>query len=111
MPAYAVARVRRTNVDHPEVREYLTRMQSTFDPFSGRFLLHGGGRLEKIEGDWGGVGLIVIEFPDRGQLKDWYESDAYQAILPLRTRNTEMDVIVADGVPPGYDPASLAKPS
>jgi uncharacterized protein (DUF1330 family) len=111
MPAYAVARVRKANVDHPEVREYLTKIQSTLDPFSGRFLVHGGGRLEEVEGAWGGVGLIIIEFPDRGRLKDWYGSEAYQAILPLRTRNTEMDIIVADGVPSGYDPASLAKPS
>jgi uncharacterized protein (DUF1330 family) len=109
-PAYAVARVRRANVGHPEVGEYLTKIQSTLDPFSGRFLVHGGGQLEEVEGTWGGVGLIVIEFPDRDTLKDWYQSEAYRAILPLRTRNTEMDVIVVDGVPPGYDPASLVKP-
>lgn len=111
MTVYAIARVRRANPSHPEVAEYLTRIQSTLDPFSGRFLIHGGGRLEEIEGSWDGVGVIVLEFPDRASVEAWYRSDAYQAILPLRTRNTEMDIIIADGVPPGYDPASLLKPT
>jgi hypothetical protein len=52
MPAYAVARVRTANVTHPKVAEYLRRIQSILDPFSGRFLVHGGGRMEQLEGDW-----------------------------------------------------------
>jgi len=28
----------------------------------------------------------------------WYKSDAYQQILPLRTGNSQSDVIVVDGV-------------
>jgi uncharacterized protein (DUF1330 family) len=107
MTAYAVARVRTANVTHPEVHEYLRRIQSTLDPHSGKFLVHGGGDMEQVEGDWGGVGVIILEFPDRAQLQAWYESPAYQELIPLRTRNTEMDIIIADGVPPHYDPASL----
>jgi uncharacterized protein (DUF1330 family) len=107
MPAYAVARVRTANVAHPEVAEYLRRIQSTLDPYSGRFLVHGGGNLEEVEGSWDSVGLIVLEFPDRESIDAWYRSTAYQEILPLRTRNTEMDIVIADGVGPDYDPASL----
>lgn len=110
MSAYAVARIRSADPRHPDIAEYLTRIQSTLDPFSGRFLIHGGGRVEELEGSWDGVGVIVIEFPDRASVQGWYHSDAYQAILPLRTRNTEMDCMIVDGVPPDYDPASLVRP-
>lgn len=108
--AYAIARVRSADPTHPEIAEYLAQIQATLDPFNGRFLIHGGGRVEEVEGSWGGIGAIVIEFPDRASAKGWYESDAYQAIIPLRTRNTEMDSIIVDGVPPDYDPTWLINP-
>jgi hypothetical protein len=38
----------------------------------------------------------------------WYESPAYQAILPLRTRNIEGSTLIVDGVAPGYDAAHTA---
>jgi len=33
--------------------------------------------------------LIVIEFPDRERVREWYRSPAYQQILALRTGNSE----------------------
>ena len=33
--------------------------------------------------------MVVIEFPDRDHALEWYDSPAYQAILPLRTENTD----------------------
>lgn len=34
--------------------------------------------------------------------RSWYESEAYQAIRPLRTKNTEGDVLLVQGVPEGH---------
>jgi uncharacterized protein (DUF1330 family) len=42
--------------------------------------------------------MIVIEFPDRERATAWYESPAYQEILPLRTRNAEGTAVIVDGV-------------
>jgi len=42
--------------------------------------------------------LIVIEFPDRAHAEEWYRSPAYQAILPLRTENTNSAVFMIEGV-------------
>jgi hypothetical protein len=50
----------------------------------------------------------VIEFPDRDAAVRWYESPAYQAILPLRTNNIDGATLVFDGVPEGYDPRETA---
>ncbi|QKC88488.1 DUF1330 domain-containing protein [Mesorhizobium sp. NZP2234] len=95
MAAYAVAHMRQVSMG-PQIVEYLYRIDATLEPFGGRFLVHGG-NLEVIENDWPG-NLIIIEFPDRRQMRRWYDSPAYQAILALRTDNSQSDVVFADGV-------------
>jgi uncharacterized protein (DUF1330 family) len=94
MPAYAVAHMRQVTMGPPIV-EYLERIDATLAPFGGRFLVHGG-EVEVVEGSWPGH-LIVIEFPGRAHVHDWYRSAAYQQIVALRTDNSLSDVIIADG--------------
>ncbi|AEW96699.1 MULTISPECIES: DUF1330 domain-containing protein [Streptomycetaceae] len=98
--AYAIAYVRETVNPSPEIAEYMRRIEGTLEGFGGRFLIHDGVR-EVLEGAWPG-GLIVIGFPDMDSARRWYASPEYQEILPLRTRNIVMDVILAEGVPEGY---------
>lgn len=95
MTAYAVAHLRRVALG-PPIAEYLERIDATLAPFGGRFLVHGGDRTV-LEGSWPGD-LVVIAFPDRARACAWYGSEAYQRILPLRTRNAEGDVILVPGV-------------
>jgi uncharacterized protein (DUF1330 family) len=105
MPAYALAHLYTPN-PHPEVIEYLERIQDTLDPFGGRFLVHGP-NITVAEGEWPGT-LVIIEFPDVERATAWYTSPAYQDILPLRTRNIDGVAILAEGVGPDYHPASKA---
>ena len=105
MYAYALAHVREIG-PHPEVLEYLEKIQATLDPFSGRFIVHGGA-IEVREGIWPGH-ILIIEFPTRAQARDWYHSPEYQAILPLRTRHIESDTILVEGVEPDHDSANMA---
>lgn len=95
MTAYAVAHMRHVTPG-PWIVEYLEKIDATLAPFGGRFLVHGG-EVEVVENDWLGH-LIVIEFPDRRHVRDWYNSPAYRAILALRTGNSQSDVIFVDGV-------------
>jgi uncharacterized protein (DUF1330 family) len=99
MPAYVMARVHTTNLG-PEIVEYLRSVDATMQPFGGRFLVHGG-PVDAVEGTWSGD-LIIIEFPDLGSARGWYESPAYVAIRHLRTENTTADTIIFDGLPAGY---------
>ena len=95
MTAYAVAHMRQVTMG-PQIVEYLHKIDATLEPFGGRFVVHGGD-VEVIENAWPG-NLIIIEFPDRQHVRDWYDSAAYQAILALRTDNSQSDVVFADGV-------------
>ena len=105
MPSYALAHLY-DPAPHPEVVEYIERIQDTLDPFGGRFIVHGP-EVTVVEGDWPGT-IVIIEFPDRDAAVGWYRSDAYQRILPLRTDNIEGTAILFDGVPDGYDPRATA---
>jgi uncharacterized protein (DUF1330 family) len=89
----------------PEIKEYLERTDATLEPFEGSWVVHGV-RPEVREGDWTGD-LVVIRFPDLERARAWYESPAYQAILPLRTRNSEGSIILIDGVPDGHRGADI----
>lgn len=104
MPAYAVAHLHRVDMG-PDIAAYLERIEATLAPYGGRFLVHGG-NAEVLEGPWTGH-LVVIAFPDREQARAWYHSDAYQAILPLRTNNAEGETIIVDGVSENYRAADM----
>jgi uncharacterized protein (DUF1330 family) len=75
-------------------------VQATFEPFGGRFRVHGG-PVEVLEGQQEGA-VVVVEFPSLTQARQWYQSPAYQAILPLRADHTFGTVLLVEGVPPGY---------
>jgi uncharacterized protein (DUF1330 family) len=104
MTAYAVALIRETRFGE-EIKEYLHRIDHTLAPFSGKFRIHGG-PYRPLEGAWSGD-LVVIEFPSMEHAKSWYESDAYQAIRPLRTEHTEGTVLLVQGVPEDHKGADI----
>jgi uncharacterized protein (DUF1330 family) len=106
MPAYAAAHLRSVQMGE-EIVEYLRRIDETLPPFEGRFLSHGK-TPEVTEGEWPGH-LVLIEFPDIERARGWYHSPAYQAILPLRTKNSDGSAILLEGVGPDYRAADFLK--
>ncbi|MBO8194192.1 DUF1330 domain-containing protein [Streptomyces oryzae] len=105
MPAYGFAHLRDRR-PHPDIIAYLHRIQATLDPYGGRFLIHGA-PTEVVEGAWQGS-MVLIEFPGLAEARAWYTSPEYQEILPLRTDHIDGDVVLAEGVGPGYDPRERA---
>ncbi|WP_405567074.1 DUF1330 domain-containing protein [Streptomyces sp. NBC_01167] len=106
MPAYGFAHLRGRR-NHPDIIEYLERIQTTLDPFAGRFVIHGP-PVEVIEGTWPGS-MVLIEFPSLAEARSWYDSPAYRAILRLRTDHIEGDLVLIEGVGPNDDPAERAR--
>ena len=96
MPSYAIAQLCDV-IMGPPIITYLKANDATLAPFGGEFLIHGD-PLTHVEGDWPPGDLIIIAFPNRVALEGWYASDAYKAILPLRTGSSVGDVIFVNGV-------------
>lgn len=105
MPAYAIAHLQ-DGPPHTDIADYIERIPATFEPFGGRFLVHATPHEVK-EGTWDG-GVVIIGFPGIDDARAWWDSAAYQAIAPLRSRHLEGNIILVDGVPDDYDPTSTA---
>lgn len=95
MPAYAIAHLQDLRFS-PDIVAYLQAIDATLAPYDGQFLVHGSS-VEALEGPFSGS-VVIVAFPDRAQAGAWYASPAYQAILPLRTRNARGWVVLVDGV-------------
>lgn len=98
-PAYAIGYLRDVRFGE-EIAAYMERIDTTMAPFGGEFIVHGGA-MSPREGEWDGD-LIIIRFPSASAANEWYDSPGYQAILPLRTENSEGIVTIVEGVLPGH---------
>ncbi|OXM72724.1 MULTISPECIES: DUF1330 domain-containing protein [Amycolatopsis] len=106
MTAYALAHLLPAE-PHPDVAEYLERIQATLDPFGGRFLVHGA-PVEVREGEWPGH-LVMLGFPTVEDARAWYDSPAYQEIVPLRADHLPGTVLIVDGVEPNHDSSAMGR--
>ena len=106
MPTYAIAYLQDVRFG-PDIVAYLQSIDATLAPFDGRFLVHGS-PAQALEGPFSGD-VVIIAFPDQAQASAWYASPAYQAILPLRTRNARGWVVLVDGVGEGHRATDLLR--
>ena len=71
-----------TPTDKEKLTAYSTLAASTLLPFGGEFLAKGP--IEALHGDAAFSTKVVIQFPDRDSAVNWYNSKAYQEIIPVR---------------------------
>ena len=76
-----------TPTDTEKLSAYSAQAAETLKPYAGEFLAKGS--IEALHGDNRFTTKVVIQFPDRESAVNWYQSDAYQAIIP--TRDQGMD--------------------
>lgn len=105
-PVYVLALLRDLEMCD-DIVDYLKGIDATLEGYEGRFVVHGGGAIEVLEGEFDGF-VVLLEFPDRDRARAWYRSDPYQKLLPLRTRHSQAIAIIVDSVPVGYRAADLA---
>jgi len=94
MKAYVV--VQETVKDEAMFAEYRNQVVATLAPFGGTFVVRGGA-LTVVEGEWPHPRLVVIAFPSRAAAEGWYQSAAYQKILPLRLESAIGNFVIVDG--------------
>lgn len=104
---YAVGHLRGVQLG-AGIREYMERIESTFEPFGGEWVVHGT-QPEVVEGDWPGD-VVIIGFPSIAAARRWYYSEDYQSILGLRTEHSDTSVVLLEGVDSEYRAAeTIAK--
>lgn len=98
-PGYAIGVIGDVEVND-ELFAYMAAVETSIQQYDGRWISHGRSS-EVLEGELPGD-LVIIEFPDLATARAWYDSEDYQSIIPLRTRNTSSVVALTEGVPATY---------
>ena len=62
---------------------YREQVMATVEAYGGRFLVRGGDPV-LVEGEAPVGRIVVLEFESPEKAEAWYNSPAYQEILPLR---------------------------
>jgi uncharacterized protein (DUF1330 family) len=75
---------------------YRAQTAATLADFGGRFVVRGG-RLQVFEGEAPLSRVVVIEFPSFDQAKAWYDSAAYQKLIPIRQKSASGRSFLVEG--------------
>jgi uncharacterized protein (DUF1330 family) len=95
--AYLIGQISVTNPEGYAL--YAKQVPQTIADAGGRYVVRGG-HATQVEGQSLGDRNVVIEFPSREVAQTWYDSPAYQAILPHRLQNSTGALVLVDGYVP-----------
>ena len=95
MTAYALIELE--VIDTEKIGPYMAAVSETVASHGGKYLVRPGA-TEVVEGGPGEYPLkVVLAFPSMKAAKGWYNSDAYQAILPHRLASSKGNFLWVEG--------------
>ena len=90
MAAYVIGHI--TVKDDDKWTEYRSRVPGSLAPWGAELVLRGE-RATVLSGQHKHTDTVVIRFPDPDAVIKWYNSVAYQELIPLRTQAADVDLI------------------
>ena len=82
-------------------RDGILHTRALIEKHGGRYLVSGG-EIVQLEGDTPPPdALVVLEFESLEQAQAWYADPEYGPMIELRQRNSELDFLLVEGIPPG----------
>ena len=76
-----------TPADQEKLQEYGAAAAATVARHGGEFIVKGA--TEPLNGGDHRETKVIIQFPDRAAALNWYQSDEYQALIPLRDQGMD----------------------
>jgi uncharacterized protein (DUF1330 family) len=86
-------------LDAAEFEKYREKVGAVAASFGGRYVVRRA-EPEVLDGQWSPKRLVIIEFDSPERVRAFYDSPAYQAILPHRLNATEGHVLLLTGAEP-----------
>jgi uncharacterized protein (DUF1330 family) len=90
MSAFFVATI--SVKDREKFADYASQAYETIKKFQGEPILRGKAE-GALDGNVDHQIIGVSRFPDMETLNEWYESDEYQALIPLRDEAADIGII------------------
>jgi uncharacterized protein (DUF1330 family) len=97
--AYYVGNVQEVH-DAEAYKAYTGKVAGTLTPFGGQFIVRGADPVILDASKKPPGYIVVIEFPNMKNLRDWWNSETYSSIRPIRERLTTGQNYAVEGVPP-----------
>ena len=72
--------------------QYRAKVPATLAPW-GAELLFRGQLAAVLSGEHAATDTVVIRFPDAAAVDGWYQSAAYQALIPLREQAADVTLL------------------
>ena len=95
MSGYVIANI---NVKNSEAyKEYIGKVKLTVEKFGGEYLVRNG-EFKVIDGEWKHPRTVVIKFPTYEKALEWYNSEEYKPVKPIRLANSVANGIIIKGV-------------
>ena len=95
MNGYVIANI---DVKNTEVyKKYVEGDVSTIKKFGGEYLVRAG-EFKVMEGEWKHSRTVVIKFPNYEKALEWYSSEEYKPVKPIRLMNSVGNMIIIKGV-------------
>ncbi len=94
MAAYLIAQMQVLNAE--AFAPYTREVPKIVARFGGEYLVNGGA-FERLEGQ-GPSRHVLIRFSDMAAARAFYNSEAFQLVLPLAKAYTKRDLILVEGV-------------
>lgn len=82
--------------DPAKMQDYSKQAAETFKPFGGEMVMRGKAGEVLTGGSASHQAIGIASFPSMQNLEDWYASEAYQAIIPLREEAADMTITSYD---------------
>ena len=83
-------------VKNPEkLKEYISQVPATMKPFGAKMLARGK-KQKVLNGDCAHQMQATFEFQSADAIENWYASDAYQALIPIREEAAHMNIVIWD---------------
>jgi uncharacterized protein (DUF1330 family) len=95
MPAYLIVLRESPIRDAEALAEYQRRSREMTGDFKLKPLIVYGA-TQALQGA-APDGVVMLEFPNVDEARSWYNSDAYQAILPYRLKSADHRDFIIDG--------------
>jgi uncharacterized protein (DUF1330 family) len=84
-------------IDAAEFEQYRARVAAVSASFGGRYVVRRAAPVV-LDGEWSPKRVVIIEFASPEQVRAFYDSPEYQAILPHRLRSTKGHVLLLTGL-------------
>ena len=95
MSAYVI-----TDVEITDARlygQFVERVTGTIEAHGGKFVARGG-EIEVRLGNWTPERLAILEFDSLQQVQAWLESPEYTALDDIRSRSSNINMVVVEGL-------------